>query len=73
MICRYIFTYIYVYILILTPELSNYLLKNSHHHKVLTLNFQEKETHIICMTGKLHSRNMFHLIIYINLTSVCFF
>ena len=34
MICRYIFAYIYVYILILTPELSNYLLKNGHHHKV---------------------------------------
>lgn len=72
MICRYIFAYIYVYILILTPELSNYLLKNNHHHKVLMLNFQEKEKHIRCMTGKLHSRKMFHLMIYINPTSVCF-
>lgn len=65
--------YIYVYILILTPELSSYLLENSHRHTVLTLNFQEKEKHIICSTRKLYSRKMFQLIIYVNPTSVCVF
>lgn len=32
----------------MTPELSNYLLKNDHHyHRLLTLSFQEKEKYML--------------------------
>ena len=71
-VCVYIYIYIYIYVyILLTPELSSYLLKNCHRHTVLTLNFQEKEKHIICSTRKLYSRKMFQFIIYVNPTSVC--
>lgn len=56
---------------ILAPELFNYLLKNCHHCILLTLRFQEKEKHIICLTRKLYAWKMFWLIIYVNPTSVC--